>query len=63
MQNNWALQSATSHFLGQNFAKAFDVQYQTNESTKEYVWATSVSTYVDIDSHSKYSYVLTKGRI
>jgi len=41
MQNGWALQSATSHFLGQNFAKAFDVYYQTAENTQELVWATS----------------------
>jgi len=31
MQNGWALQSGTSHFLGQNFARAFDVKYQTVE--------------------------------
>jgi prolyl-tRNA synthetase len=31
----------TSHFLGQNFAKAFDVKFQTKEGTQEYVWATS----------------------
>ena len=31
MQNGWALQSGTSHFLGQNFAKAFDVYYQTEK--------------------------------
>jgi prolyl-tRNA synthetase len=42
MQNNWALQSGTSHFLGQHFAKAFDVYYQTPEKTRELVWATSV---------------------
>jgi prolyl-tRNA synthetase len=41
MQNGWALQSGTSHFLGQNFAKAFDVTFQTPESKDEYVWATS----------------------
>lgn len=41
MQNGWALQCGTSHFLGQNFAKAFDVTYATPQGTKEYVWATS----------------------
>ncbi len=41
MQNGWALQSGTSHFLGQNFAKAFDVVYQTKDNTQEHVWATS----------------------
>ena len=41
MQDGKALQSGTSHFLGQNFAKAFDVQYTTREGKLEYVWATS----------------------
>lgn len=41
MQDNKALQAGTSHFLGQNFAKAFDVKYQSKEGTHEYVWATS----------------------
>ena len=41
MQNGWALQAGTSHFLGQNFAKAFDVTFQTAEGTEEHVWATS----------------------
>jgi prolyl-tRNA synthetase len=41
MQNGWALQAGTSHFLGQNFAKAFDVRYQTEAGQHEYVWATS----------------------
>jgi len=41
MQDGKALQSGTSHFLGQNFAKAFDVKYTTREGTLEYVWATS----------------------
>ena len=41
MQDGKALQAGTSHFLGQNFAKAFDVQYLTKENKKEYVWATS----------------------
>jgi prolyl-tRNA synthetase len=41
MQDGKALQAGTSHFLGQNFAKAFDVKYATAESGLEYVWATS----------------------
>ena len=41
MQDGKALQSGTSHFLGQNFAKAFDVQYLNKEGKLEYVWATS----------------------
>lgn len=41
MQDGKALQAGTSHFLGQNFAKAFNCQFQTKENTLEYVWATS----------------------
>ena len=41
MQDHKALQAGTSHYLGQNFAKAFDVQFQTPEKTLEYVYATS----------------------
>ena len=41
MQNGWALQSGTSHFLGQNFARAFDVYYQNASEGRELVWATS----------------------
>jgi prolyl-tRNA synthetase len=41
MQDGKALQAGTSHFLGQNFAKAFDVTYVNKENTEEYVWATS----------------------
>ncbi len=41
MQDGKALQAGTSHFLGQNFAKAFDVKFATKEGGKEYVWATS----------------------
>jgi prolyl-tRNA synthetase len=41
MQDGKALQAGTSHFLGQNFAKAFDVQFLSSENKKEYVWATS----------------------
>ncbi|MDO4790607.1 MAG: proline--tRNA ligase [Porphyromonas sp.] len=41
MQDGKALQSGTSHFLGQNFAKAFDVQFTSKEGKAEYVWATS----------------------
>lgn len=41
MQDGKALQAGTSHFLGQNFAKAFDVKYTNKEGKQEYVWATS----------------------
>lgn len=41
MQDGKALQAGTSHFLGQNFAKAFDVQFQSKEGKLEHVWATS----------------------
>lgn len=41
MQDGKALQAGTSHFLGQNFAKAFDVQFSNKENKLEYVWATS----------------------
>ena len=41
MQDGKALQAGTSHFLGQNFAKAFDVRFTTKEGKQEYVWATS----------------------
>ncbi len=41
MQNGLALQAGTSHDLGQNFGKAFDVQFQTKEGTLDYVWQTS----------------------
>lgn len=41
MQDGKALQSGTSHFLGQNFAKSFDVTFLNKENQQEYVWATS----------------------
>jgi len=41
MQDGKALQAGTSHFLGQNFAKAFDVKFQSKEGKLEHVWATS----------------------
>ena len=41
MQDGKALQAGTSHFLGQNFAKAFDVKFLSKANTQEYVWATS----------------------
>lgn len=48
MQDRRALQTGTSHFLGQNFAKAFEITYQTKDNRLEYVWQTSwgVSTRV-----------------
>ena len=41
MQDGKALQAGTSHFLGQNFAKAFDVKFTSKEGKLEHVWATS----------------------
>lgn len=41
MQDGKALQAGTSHFLGQNFAKAFEVKYLSDKNVEEYVWATS----------------------
>ena len=41
MQDGKALQAGTSHFLGQNFAKAFDVKFMSKEGKQEFVWATS----------------------
>src|SRR5687767_11929034 len=41
MQDGKALQAGTSHFLGQNFAKAFDVKFLTKQNVQDYVWATS----------------------
>ncbi|MGC6438910.1 MAG: proline--tRNA ligase [Flavobacteriaceae bacterium] len=41
MQDGKALQAGTSHFLGQNFAKAFDVKFMTSAGDQDYVWATS----------------------
>jgi prolyl-tRNA synthetase len=51
MQNGWALQSGTSHFLGQNFAKAFDVYFQTEDNQRELVWATSWCVSRPVMSH------------
>ena len=41
MQDGKALQAGTSHFLGQNFAKAFDVKFQNKDGKLEYAWPTS----------------------
>ncbi len=41
MGNTWALQSGTSHFLGQNFAKAFNIQYLDEDNEQQYAWTTS----------------------
>lgn len=41
MQNGWALQAGTSHFLGQNFPRAFDVKFQTPQGDEQLAWATS----------------------
>lgn len=44
MQDGKALQAGTSHFLGQNFSKAFDVKFTSKEGSQEYAWATSWGT-------------------
>ncbi len=41
MRNKWALQSGTSHFLGQNFARAFDIKYLDEQNALQYAWTTS----------------------
>ena len=41
MQDGKALQSGTSHFLGQNFGKAFDVKFVDKDNKEQYAWATS----------------------
>ena len=41
MGNTWALQSGTSHFLGQNFAKAFEIQFLDEKNTQQFAWTTS----------------------
>src|SRR6185295_19854472 len=41
MQDNRALQAGTSHFLGQNFAKAFGTKFQTAQGGEDFVWSTS----------------------
>ena len=41
MGNKWALQSGTSHFLGQNFARAFDIKYLDQNNELQYCWTTS----------------------
>src|SRR4029077_17652320 len=46
MQDKRALQAGTSHFLGQNFAKAFDVKFQSQDGQLEYAWATSWGVYM-----------------
>ena len=41
MGNGWALQSGTSHFLGQNFAKAFDIKFLNQKNEMDHAWTTS----------------------
>ena len=52
MQDGKALQAGTSHFLGQNFAKAFDVTYATKDGGKEFVWASSWGVSHPIDGRA-----------
>ena len=65
MQDGKALQAGTSHFLGQNFAKAFDVQYTNKEGKQEYVWATSwgVSTLISDSGVIRYKIVAEEWNI
>ena len=44
MQDRKALQAGTSHFLGQNFAKASDIRFQTEKETEDFAWTTSWGT-------------------
>ena len=54
MQDGKALQAGTSHFLGQNFAKAFDVKFQTKEGTQEYVLGHFMGCKYPIDGRLDY---------
>src|SRR5256885_13342991 len=55
MQDNKALQAGTSHNLGQNFAKAFNVQYQTAAGGLEYVWNRSEERRVGKECRSRWA--------
>ena len=55
MQNGWALQSGTSHFLGQNFAKAFDVTFSDDANQQQHVWATSWGVSTRLVSHTPHT--------
>ena len=57
MLDKRALQAGTSHNLGQNFAKAFDVKFQTEDNNEEYVWATSNLYFINC---IKYNIILEK---
>ena len=54
MQDRKALQAGTSHFLGQNFAKAFDVQFQNRDGKLEHAWATSWGACSTISERERY---------
>ena len=54
MQDGKALQAGTSHFLGQNFAKAFDVKFADRDGQLNYVWATSWG--VSIKAYGSFNY-------
>ncbi len=54
MQDGKALQAGTSHFLGQNFAKAFDVKFTNKEGKLNYVWATSWGVFNKVNGCSYY---------
>ena len=54
MQDGKALQSGTSHFLGQNFGKAFDVKFVNKDNQEEYAWATSWGCINSFDGRTYY---------
>ena len=54
MQDGKALQAGTSHFLGQNFAKAFDVKFADRDGQLNYVWATSWGVFIKADGSFNY---------
>ena len=54
MQDGKALQAGTSHFLAQNFAKAFDVKFTTKEGKKEYVWADFLGSFYSFNGCFSY---------
>ena len=54
MQDGKALQAGTSHFLGQNFAKAFDVKFTSKEGKQDYVWATSWGVFYQVNGSINY---------
>ena len=54
MPDGKALQMGTSHFLGQNFSKPFDVKYADKENIETYAWQTSWGSFMEIDWRNDY---------